>query len=234
MPGRVSATDVSGVVFLVAGTGAVFLVAGAVILIIVPYVSIPYVEIAPREETGITTISSLVVVKKSLLNETFVVGAGKALARCYEPFPPGATLHIAFEVLSGGDRNIDFLVMDEPEWRVFEAGGSPYTYSVPSRRNATEARVTWNPPSDKQLCFVFDNTFSTATSKTVHAEITASYKEYTHATRTHTYTIHEPTIRYRTLDHPQTLGLVMLVAGATLLIISWYVSPRQKPAEAQH
>jgi hypothetical protein len=186
MPSQVSVAGVAGVALLVVG----------VILVIASFVPIPVVEV-------------------SLLDETFVVGAGQALARCFnEPFPPGTTLHITVEVLSGGDRNINFLVMDEPNWRVFEAGGSPYHYAVPSRRSATEVRVTWNPPSDRQLCFVFDNTFSTTASKTVRAEITM--------------------IRYLTLDRLLEAGVLMFVAGATLLVASWYVSTRQKPAEAQH
>jgi hypothetical protein len=75
-------------------------------------------------------------------------------------------------------------------------------------------RVTWNPPSDRQLCFVFDNTFSDVASKTVRAEITM--------------------IRYLTLDRLLAAGVLALVAGATLLIVSWYASTRQKPAGAQH
>jgi hypothetical protein len=222
MPSQVSAAGVAGVALLVAG----------VILIVASYVPIPYVENAPREETGITTTPSLVVVKVSLLNETFVVGAGKALARCYASFPPDITLHIAVKVLSGGDRNINFWVMDEPEWRVFEAGGSFYYYSVPSRRNATEVRVAWNPPSDQRLCFVFDNKFSTTTSKTVRAEITASYEGYTYVTKTYTSTVYEPAIRFRTLGYMQTLGVVVLVTGAILVIASWYTSAQQKPTGA--
>jgi hypothetical protein len=212
--------------------GVALLVAG-VVLLVASYVPIPYVEDAPRVETGVTATPSLVVVKARLLDETFVVGAGNALARCFnEPFPPGTTLHIAVEVLSGGDRRINFLVVDEQEWRVFKAGGPPYYYLVPSRRNATEVRVTWNPPSDRQLCFVFDNTFSTTASKTVHAEITASYEKYTYVTKTYTSTVYEPAIRYRTLGYLQTLGVVVLVAGAILAIASWYASARQKPAGA--
>ncbi len=185
MPGRVSATAAAGVALLVVG----------VILVIASFVPIP-------------------VVKAILLDETFELGAGKALARCFkEPFPPGTTLHITVEVLSGGDRKINFLVMDEPEWRVFEAGDSPYHYAVPSRRSATEVRVTWNPPSDRRLCFVFDNTSSTA-SKTVRAEITM--------------------IRYLTLDRLLEAGVLALVAGAILLIASRYTGAQQKPAGAQH
>jgi len=55
MPSQVSATGVAGVALLVAG----------VILIVASSVPIPYVENAPREETGITTTPSLVVVKES-------------------------------------------------------------------------------------------------------------------------------------------------------------------------
>jgi len=204
-PSTASTAMAAGVALLVAG----------VILIIASYVPIP-------------------VVKVSLLNETFVLGAGEAHARCFSSFPPGTTLHIAVKVLSGGDRNINFWVMDEPEWRVFKAGDSPYHYAVPSRRSVTEVRVTWNPPSNRQLCFVFDNTFSTITSKTVRAEITASYEKYTYVTKTYTSTVYEPAIRYRALGYLLAPGVVVLVAGATLLIISWYASPRQKPAGAQH
>jgi hypothetical protein len=215
MPSQVSATTAAGVALLVAG----------VILVIASYVPIPYVEDAPRVETGVTTTPSLVVVKVSLLNETFAVGVGKAHARCYgSSFPPGTTLHIAVKVLSGGDRIINFWVIDEPYWRAFEAVGSPYyTYLVhvaPSRRSVTEVRVTWNPPSNQELCFVFDNKFST-TSKTVRAEITASYEGY-------------PAIRYRTLGYLLAPGVLVLVAGAALLVASWYASARQKPAGAQH
>ncbi len=185
MPGRVSATVAAGVAFLVVG----------VILIVASFVPIPVVEV-------------------SLLDETFVLGAGEAHARCFSSFPPGTTLHIAVEVLSGGDRKIGFLVMDEPEWGVFEAGGSPRHYAVPSRRSAAEVRATWNPPSDRQLCFVFDNTFSDATSKTVRAEITM--------------------IRYLTLDRLLAAGVLALVAGAILLIASRHASAQQKPAGAQH
>jgi hypothetical protein len=98
VPSQVSATVAAGVALLVVG----------VILVIASFVPIPVVEV-------------------SLLDETFVLGAGNAHAHCFSSFPPGTTLHITVEVLSGGDRTINFLVMDEPNWRVFEAGGPPTT-----------------------------------------------------------------------------------------------------------
>jgi len=203
VPSQVSATVAAGVSLLVAG----------VILIIASSVPISYVESTPREAI--------------LLNETFVVGASKTLARCFESFPPGTTLHIAVKVLSGGDRIINFWVIDELYWRAFEAIGPPYytyytylVYVAPSKRSVTEVRVTWNPPSNQELCFVFDNKFST-TSKTVRAEITASYEGY-------------PATRYRTLGYLLAPGVLVFVAGATLLVASWYANPRQKPAGTQH
>jgi hypothetical protein len=220
MPSQVSTTAVAGVALLVAG----------VILLVASSVPIPYVENTPREETGITTIPGFVVVKESWLNETFVVGAGEALAYCGS-FPSGTTLHIAVKVLSGGDRNINFWVVDEPDWRAFKAGDSFYYYVTPSRRSVTEVRVTWNPPSYRKLCFVFDNTFSIITSKTVRAEITASYEKYMHVS-TYTSTVYEPAIRYRTLGYLLAPGVLVLAVGVALLIASWYTSPRQKPAGA--
>jgi hypothetical protein len=208
--------------------GVALLVAG-VVLLVASYVPIPYVEDAPREETRITATPSLVTVNRVLLDETFVVNAGGTRTLC-RSFPPGTTLNITIKVLSGG--SINFWVMDEPELRAFEAGDSFNYYVFPSGRGVTELSVRWNPPSNRLLCFVFDNKFSTGTSKTVRAEITFSYEEYTYVTRTHTYTAYGPTIRFRTLDYLQTLGVVVLVTGAILVIASWYTSTQQKPTGA--
>jgi hypothetical protein len=162
------------------------------------------------------------------LDETFELDVGKALTLC-RYFPPGTTLSITIKVLSGG--SINFWVMDEPELRAFQAGGSFNYYVFPSGRGVTELSVRWNPPSNRLLCFVFDNQFSTGT-KTVRAEITFSYEEYRYVSRTHTYTVYEPTIRFRTLGYLKTLGVVMLAAGAVLVIASWHAGTWQKPTGA--
>jgi len=220
-PSTASTAMAAGVALLVAG----------VILLAASYVPIPYVEDAPRVETRVTAAPSLVTVNRVLLDETFKLNASQTLTLC-RSFPPGTTLDITIKVLSGG--SINFWVMDEPELRVFKAGGSFNYYVFPSGRDVIERSVTWSPPSDQLLCFVFDNAFSTRTSKTVYAKITFSYEELTHVTRTHTYTVHEQAVRFRTLDYPRTLGVVVLVAGAVLVIASWYASAQQKPAGAQH
>jgi hypothetical protein len=209
--------------------GVALLVAG-VILVIASYVPIPYVEDAPRVEARVTATPGLVAVNMVLIDETFKLDAGQTRTLC-RSFPPGTTLSITIKVLSGG--SINFWVMDEPELRVFEAGGSFNYYVFPSRRGVIEQDTTWSPPSNKLLCLVFDNKLSTGT-KTVYAKITFSYEELTYVTRTHAYTVHEPAVRFRTLGYLQTLGVVVLVAGAILVIASWYVSAQQKPAGAQH
>ena len=66
----------------------------------------------------------------------------------------------------------------------------------------------------------------------MRAEITFSYEEHTYASRTHTYTAYEPAIRFRALGYLQTLGVVVLVTEAILVIASWHAGPQQKPAGA--
>jgi hypothetical protein len=195
-------------VLSIAVAGIALLVIG-VILLAAFFVPIPYVENIPREETRTTTTPRLVVVNETWLEETFVVQPGDANAYCGS-FPSGTTLYITVNVLSGGNRDINFWVMDESEWRVFKAGGSFYYYTTPSRQRVTEASITWNPPSNERICFVFDNTFSIITSKTVYAKIVASREEYTYVTMTYTTTVYKPTTKYQTLSYLLAPGVVML------------------------
>ena len=217
-PSTTSTAMAAGVALLVAG----------VVLLVASYVPIPYVEDTSRVETRVTATPGLVTVNRVLLDETFELKAGQFRTLC-RSFPPGTTLSITIKVLSGG--SINFWVMDEPELRVFEAGGSFNYYVFPSGRDVIERSVTWSPPSNQLLCLVLDNKLSTGT-KTVYAKITFSYEELTYVTRTHTYTVHEPAIRFRTLGYLQTLGVVVLVTGAILVIASWYTSTQQKPTGA--
>jgi len=216
MPSQFPLLAVAGIAFLVVG----------VILLGVSFVPIPYVENIPREETRTTVTPSLVVVNESWLEETFVVKPGAANAYCGS-FPSGTILYITIKVLSGGNRDINFWVMDESEWRVFKAGGTFYYYTTPSRQRVTEMSIEWNPPSNKKICFVFDNEFSIITSKTVYAKIVASYKKYTYVTTTYTTTIYETTTKYQTLSYLLAPGIVMFAVGVALLTASRHTRPRQ-------
>lgn len=210
----------------------IVLIVISVILLVASFIPIPYVENIPREEITTTTTPRLVRVNETWLEEKFVVKPDDANAYCGS-FPSGTTLYIYIEVLSGSNRDINFWVMDESEWRVFEADGSFYYYTTPSRRRITEASITWNPPSNQKICFVFDNTFSIITSKTVYAKIITSYEKYTYITTTYTTTIYEPTTKYQTLSYLLAPGIITLAIGVAFLVALRYISPQQKPPTTQ-
>ena len=222
MPAQTTFIGIIGVALSVVG----------VILIIASLVPIPYVENVPREVTSVTTTPRFKIVNETWLEETFVVKPDDANAYC-RSFPSDTTLYITIKVLSGGNRDINFWVMDEPEWRVFKADGSFYYYTTPSRTRITEAYIVWNPPSNERICFVFDNTFSIITSKTVYAKINYSYETYTYETIIYTTTVHEPSIRYQTLSYLLAPGIVVFAVGIALLIASRYTSQQRKPGEIQ-
>jgi hypothetical protein len=132
-PSTASTAMAAGVALLVAG----------VVLLVASYVPIPYVEDTSRVETRVTATPGLVTVNRVLLDETFELKAGQFRTLC-RSFPPGTTLSITIKVLTGG--SINFWVVDEPELRVFKAGGS-FNYCVfPSGRDVIEWSVTWSPP----------------------------------------------------------------------------------------
>jgi len=63
--------------------------------------------------------------------------------------------------------------MDETEWEHFKQGESFNYYVGPSRLNiiTTTTPITWAPPANQRICFVYDNTFSLLTAKTVYTKI---------------------------------------------------------------
>jgi len=105
------------------------------------------------------------------LDETFTVPPGQASAYC-RSFSDETALTIYINVTSDGDGDINFWVMDETDWEHFKQGESFYYYIVPSeeRITATTTPITWKPPANQEICFVYDNTFS-LTTKTVYTKI---------------------------------------------------------------
>jgi len=118
-------------------------------------------------------VSTVLYMQSSMvwLDETFTVPPGSAQARCGS-FPSETTLTIYINVVSGGDRDINFWAMDETDWYGFKMDKSFYYYTAPSRQRITTGSLTWTPPANKRICFVYDNTFSLITSKTVYSKIT--------------------------------------------------------------
>jgi hypothetical protein len=94
------------------------------------------------------------------LDETFVVPEGHHYYYySREPFPSKTTLHITFEVTSGGDRSVDFLVTDEANFQKLNANEAFDYYITPSRESISQVEIDWVPPPDKKIYFVWDNTY---------------------------------------------------------------------------
>jgi hypothetical protein len=133
--------------------GVVLAIVG-IIIVLLGVVKVPY------------TTYGLAEVEKSdvWLNESFTVSA---LAHKYYSgsFSSGITLHITFQV--SGD--IDFRVMDEVNYWKMNAGSAYEYYSGPSRSRVTSVNIDWTPPSGQKIYFVWDNSFSWFTSKSVSA-----------------------------------------------------------------
>ena len=176
---------------------------------LIPIPSVTYVPVTtPLEESTYTTV------RKVWLEEEFVIPAGEA--KCYCGSFPDGTLTIYIRVLSGGNRDINFWVMEEDEWTHFARGETFYYYTQPSRKRITETTITWRPPSNKRICFVYDNTFSLITSKNVYTKITIEYQTYT-VTRTYT-TKYVPEIKPYTLSFLVVPGIILFIVGIGLII----------------
>jgi hypothetical protein len=65
-----------------------------------------------------------------------------------------ATIRLTFESTDGG---IAFRAMDEDSFAKFNSSQSYQYYTPPSRLSATSLNITWIPPTDTVIYFVWDN-----------------------------------------------------------------------------
>jgi len=202
MLGKIMNYTIIGVMLFVIGVG----------LIIASFIPIPAVEYVPKIKS--TEELTYTPIRKVWLEDTFVVAPDRATGYCGS-FPSGTTLTIYIKVTSGGNRDIDFWVMDEHDWTHFQRGESFYYYTAASRKRVTEATITWSPPSNQRICFVYDNTFSLITSKTVYSKITAEYETYT-IIRTYT-TTYEPEVKPYTISYLTIPGILLFIIGIGLI-----------------
>jgi len=142
-------------------------------------------------------------VGRVLLEETFTVDSGSASAYCVR-FRDRTNLTIYVRVISGGNRDINFWVMDKEDWERFKRSESFYYYTTPSRKRIVEATITWSPPSYREICFVYDNTFSTITSKTVYTRIEQ--------------TAYERKVEHLSLSFLAVPGIILSIIGLGLII----------------
>jgi len=146
----------------------------------------------------ILVILSFVPIQQTIYEETFVVPPLSYRYIC-TTFGRPVELTIEVRVLQGGYRDINFWVMPAREFFLYINGsGAPRYYTIPSRQMVTDTSISWSPPVGERICFVYDNTFSIITSKTVYSKIAATYLS--------------PTIE---LLLP---GIVLLIVGAIIAV----------------
>jgi hypothetical protein len=167
------------------------LIVTGVILLVASLIPVPHTYTRPKVETY--TLYSTPPVRGVLINETRTVPAGGYTAICNTFYGEDTTLHITISVLWGGNRDINFWVMDREELSNFASGRAFFYYTKPSRERISKAYITWKPPTGKEICFVLDNTFSSFSSKTVAISI---IYEYTAETITITRTVTETEFLY--------------------------------------
>ena len=133
--------------------GVVLAIIG-IVIVLLGVVKVPY------------TSTNLAEVEKSdvWLNETFTVSA-LSRHQYYGSFTSGITLHITFQ--ASGD--VDFRAMDEVNYWKMAAGEAYEYYTTPSRSRVSSVNIDWNPPSGQRIYFVWDNSFSWFTAKSVSA-----------------------------------------------------------------
>jgi len=195
----------AGLVLLVIGIG----------MFVVSFIPIPIVSYNP--ETEAVNVPTYTTISTVWLDETFTVPPGQASAYCGS-FPSGTTLTIYINVVSGSNRDINFWVMDETEWEHFKRGESFNYYTVPSRVRITTTTtpITWTPPANQRICFVYDNTFSLITTKTVYTKIIAIYPAFT-VTTSYTTTYKPVTVPY-SLGFLAIPGIILIIIGIGLII----------------
>jgi hypothetical protein len=151
-----------------------------------------------------------------LIDESFMVPTTGDLHRTSN-LVNGDLVHIYFSCTSGGNRDVDFYVMDELNYFKWKAGES---YSSPiSLSRTTGYDQDFTIPSNATWYFVWDNSFSFLTQKGVTATITKNWNDiaYRDVTVYHTIVPSE----YATCV--EYLGIALVLAG--IAVISWgYVS----------
>jgi hypothetical protein len=135
----------------IVGIGVFVLIIG-VLLVTLPFVYIPKTVSEPYQ----------VPKSSSILSESFVVPPSTITHTAY--LNQNDMLNIQVTVISGGNRDIDFSLND----------GSTTHLSF---SRVTNVNQNWTVPLSSNYNFVYDNSFSTFTSKDVMVEVTKHWTE---------------------------------------------------------
>jgi hypothetical protein len=113
-------------------------------------------------------------------------------------------MRLTFESTGGG---IDFKVMNQTNFAKFNSSQSYEYYTLPSRFSATSLNITWTPPTDTVIHFVWDNHDSAA--KPISARFLFEWTEWENVQVTEN----------RTLLPSQDIyyGILMFIVGIAVI-----------------
>lgn len=190
----------------IVGIGAFLTIVGIVLiaasLISVPFTSSQLVDVPHSEDIFNTSIS--VPPSHSYQSATLT---------------QGRSIHIDFEVTSGGNLDIDFFIADELNYYKWDSGETASVYL--SRDRITSLETDWIVPNSDKWFFVYDNSFSWITSKGISTHISQHWITSEYQDITENRTLIPSAFSY--------LGILLAILGAGTIITGTALSPKPSP-----
>ena len=195
----------------IVGIGTFLAIVGVVLiassLIIVPFTSSQLVQVPHSED---------------VFNKTISVSPGHYTQSA--TLTEGRSIHIDFEVTSGGNLDIDFFVADEVNYYKWKSGEVASVYL--SRSRITSLETDWTVPYSDKWHFVYDNSFSWITSKTISTHISEHWVTSEYQDVTENRTLIPSAFSY--------LGILLTIVGVSIIIVGLASLPRPIPPSPSH
>lgn len=109
------------------------------------------------------------------------------------------TLKIEFEVIDGGNKDVDFYILDSVNFNKWDNSES-FTYLV-YRNRALYANINFVVPNNDTFYVIFSNSFSFITSKTVEIDFTINFESN------------------NGVDFPMVVILVIIIPVAVIIVL---------------
>lgn len=154
----------------------------------------------------------------NLIDESFVVPVGDTHTTAI--LQNGDLIHIYFVVTSGGNLDVDFLVMDELNYFKWKAQDS-YSAQI-SLSRVTSYNQDFTVPHNAEWYFVWDNSFSWITQKGVTATISKHWNEIAYRDVTVYHTI----IPAEYASYVEYAGIGLVLVG--IMVIGWGYASKGK------
>ena len=154
----------------------------------------------------------------NIISESFTVPVGEAYRTA--TLIEGDLININFEVTSGGNLDVDFLVMDELNYFKWKADESYSAQVSLSRATSYDNNVTI--PHNATWYFVWDNSFSWITQKGVTTTISKHWNEIAHRD----ITVYHTVIPTEYASYIEYLGIGLV--AVSVLVIGWGIASKEK------